>query len=64
MTQTEPTVVNRRIVVDAPIAAAFEVFTARFGDFKPPDRVVFGPLRGPARTCRAGVKARRGCGAR
>ncbi|MFN0280532.1 MAG: SRPBCC family protein [Kineosporiaceae bacterium] len=37
MTQTEPTVVNRRIVVDAPIAQAFEVFTARFGDFKPPE---------------------------
>ena len=35
MTQTEPTVVNRHVVVDAPIATAFEVFTARFGDFKP-----------------------------
>jgi len=28
-------VVRREIVVDAPIARAFEVFTARFGDFKP-----------------------------
>ncbi len=37
MTQTESTVVNRQIVVDAPIATAFEVFTARFGDFKPPE---------------------------
>ena len=27
--------VNRHVVVDAPIATAFEVFTARFGDFKP-----------------------------
>ena len=35
MTQTESTVVNRHVVVDAPIATAFEVFTARFGDFKP-----------------------------
>jgi uncharacterized protein YndB with AHSA1/START domain len=37
MTQTEPAVVSRRIVVDAPIARAFEVFTERFGDFKPPE---------------------------
>ena len=29
--------VNREIVVDAPIERAFEVFTARFGDFKPPE---------------------------
>ena len=35
MTQTESTVVKRHVVVDAPIATAFEVFTARFGDFKP-----------------------------
>jgi uncharacterized protein YndB with AHSA1/START domain len=35
MTQTESTVVARHVVVDAPIATAFEVFTARFGDFKP-----------------------------
>ena len=35
MTQTESTVVNRHVVVDAPIATAFEMFTARFGDFKP-----------------------------
>jgi uncharacterized protein YndB with AHSA1/START domain len=30
-------VVQREIVVDAPIERAFEVFTARFGDFKPPE---------------------------
>ena len=35
MTQTESTMVARHVVVDAPIATAFEVFTARFGDFKP-----------------------------
>jgi uncharacterized protein YndB with AHSA1/START domain len=29
------TTVRRRIVVNAPIAEAFEVFTERFGDFKP-----------------------------
>jgi uncharacterized protein YndB with AHSA1/START domain len=29
--------VRREIVVHAPIERAFEVFTARFGDFKPPE---------------------------
>lgn len=35
MTQTEAAVVRRQIVVGAPIARAFAVFTERFGDFKP-----------------------------
>jgi len=30
-------VVRRHVVVDAPIAAAFETFVGRFGDFKPPE---------------------------
>lgn len=34
MTQTD-VVVRRQLVVAAPIERAFEVFTARFGDFKP-----------------------------
>lgn len=29
------TVVRKEVVVDAPIERAFDVFTARFGDFKP-----------------------------
>jgi uncharacterized protein YndB with AHSA1/START domain len=37
MTQTAAQVVRRQIVVDAPIDTAFEVFTSRFGDFKPPE---------------------------
>ncbi|GAA1866361.1 SRPBCC family protein [Asanoa iriomotensis] len=32
---TQDAVVRRSIVVETPIAKAFEVFTARFGDFKP-----------------------------
>jgi hypothetical protein len=36
MTQFETTTtVRRQIVVNAPIAEAFKVFTERFGDFKP-----------------------------
>lgn len=35
MTQSETTTVRRQIVVNAPISQAFEVFTERFGDFKP-----------------------------
>jgi uncharacterized protein YndB with AHSA1/START domain len=35
VTQTEAAVVRRQIVVEAPIARAFAVFTERFGDFKP-----------------------------
>jgi uncharacterized protein YndB with AHSA1/START domain len=35
MSPSEPTTVRRQIHVPAPIAEAFEVFTRRFGDFKP-----------------------------
>jgi uncharacterized protein YndB with AHSA1/START domain len=37
MTQAETAVVRNHVVVDAPIARAFTVFTERFGDFKPPE---------------------------
>jgi uncharacterized protein YndB with AHSA1/START domain len=37
MTQTEATVVRHHVMVDAPLARAFAVFTERFGDFKPPE---------------------------
>lgn len=37
MTQTEATVVRKQVVVNAAIADAFTAFTARFGDFKPPE---------------------------
>jgi uncharacterized protein YndB with AHSA1/START domain len=37
MTQAPAAVVRRQIVVAAPLEKAFEVFTARFGDFKPPE---------------------------
>ena len=37
MTGTEQNEVRREVVVDAPIHRAFTVFTARFGDFKPPE---------------------------
>jgi len=37
MTQTQAAVVRSQIVVEAPIARAFSVFTERFGDFKPPE---------------------------
>jgi uncharacterized protein YndB with AHSA1/START domain len=37
MTQADATVVRRQIVVKAPIARAFAVFTEQFGDFKPPE---------------------------
>ena len=32
---SETTTVRRQIVVNAPLAEAFAVFTQRFGDFKP-----------------------------
>ena len=35
MTQLEATVARSQIVVEAPVAKAFTVFTERFGDFKP-----------------------------
>jgi uncharacterized protein YndB with AHSA1/START domain len=37
MTQAAAQVVRRQIVVNAPIDEAFATFTARFGDFKPPE---------------------------
>jgi uncharacterized protein YndB with AHSA1/START domain len=37
MTQAAAQVVRRQIVVNAPIGDAFATFTARFGDFKPPE---------------------------
>ena len=37
MTQAQSAVVRRQIVVEAPPEKAFEVFTSRFGDFKPPE---------------------------
>jgi uncharacterized protein YndB with AHSA1/START domain len=35
VTQTEASVIRRQIVVNAPVARAFTVFTERFGDVKP-----------------------------
>jgi uncharacterized protein YndB with AHSA1/START domain len=37
MSQAQAAVVRHQIVVEAPIARAFTVFTERFGDFKPPE---------------------------
>ena len=37
MTQANATVVRRQVVVNTPQAKAFETFTDRFGDFKPPE---------------------------
>ncbi|MFN2560344.1 MAG: SRPBCC family protein [Jatrophihabitans sp.] len=42
MTQSAPAVIVRQIVVAAPLDRAFEVFTARFGDFKPPEHNLLG----------------------
>jgi uncharacterized protein YndB with AHSA1/START domain len=42
MTQAEAAVVRHQMVVDAPIAQAFAVFTERFGDFKPPEHNLLG----------------------
>ncbi len=42
MTHAAPAVVRRQIVVNAPIERAFEVFTERFGDFKPPEHNLLG----------------------
>ena len=38
MTETDVGLVRKLIVVEAPIEGAFAVFTARFGDSKPPER--------------------------
>lgn len=42
MTHAAAAVVRRQIVVEAPIERAFEVFTERFGDFKPPEHNLLG----------------------
>jgi len=42
MSQTAPAIVRKQIVVDAPIERAFEVFTARFGEIKPPEHNMLG----------------------
>ncbi|MEO5838979.1 MAG: SRPBCC family protein [Acidimicrobiales bacterium] len=42
MNEADAAIVRRQIVVDAPIARAFAVFTERFGDFKPPDHNLLG----------------------
>jgi uncharacterized protein YndB with AHSA1/START domain len=42
MTSTTAATVNKEIVVDAPIAEAFRVFTERFGDFKPKEHNLLG----------------------
>ena len=42
MNEADAGIVRRHIVVDAPIARAFAVFTERFGDFKPPEHNLLG----------------------
>jgi uncharacterized protein YndB with AHSA1/START domain len=42
MTQAAAQVVRRQIVVDVPVGEAFTTFTARFGDFKPPEHNLLG----------------------
>ncbi|MGH9017360.1 MAG: ATPase, partial [Acidimicrobiales bacterium] len=42
MTDEPAAVVQRQVVVDAPIEEAFTVFTARLGDFKPPEHNMLG----------------------
>jgi len=42
MTQADATVVRREVVVNTPQAKAFETFTGRFGDFKPPEHNLLG----------------------
>ena len=42
MNEADAAVVRRQIVVDAPIARAFAMFTERFGDFKPPEHNLLG----------------------
>jgi len=42
MTRTDADVVHRVVVVDASIDRAFQVFTERFGDFKPPEHNLLG----------------------
>jgi uncharacterized protein YndB with AHSA1/START domain len=40
VTSTQTAVVTKAVVVDAPIEEAFRVFTAGFGDFKPPEHTL------------------------
>jgi uncharacterized protein YndB with AHSA1/START domain len=42
MTESATSVVSTQVVVDAPIQRAFDVFTRRFGDFKPPEHNMLG----------------------
>ncbi|MGY1808274.1 SRPBCC family protein [Blastococcus sp. SYSU D00669] len=42
MTQAPAAVVRRQIVVAAPVERAFTVFTARFGEIKPPEHNLLG----------------------
>ena len=42
MAQPDAATVRKEVVVDAPIERAFSVFTARFGDFKPPEHNMLG----------------------
>ena len=42
MSDTDPAVIRRQTVVNAPIERAFSVFTERFGDFKPPEHNLLG----------------------
>ncbi|MEV4512386.1 SRPBCC family protein [Dactylosporangium sp. NPDC049525] len=42
MTELTEVIVRRHVIVAAPIARAFTVFTERFGDFKPPEHNLLG----------------------
>ena len=42
MTQAQQAIVHKQIVVDAPIERAFDVFTSRFGEIKPPEHNLLG----------------------
>lgn len=42
MTRQADTTVQKQIIVDAPVERAFDVFTARFGDVKPPEHNLLG----------------------
>lgn len=42
MTEATAVVVQRQIVIEAPVERAFTVFTERFGDFKPPEHNLLG----------------------
>jgi uncharacterized protein YndB with AHSA1/START domain len=42
MTQAADTIVRKDIVVKAPVERAFDVFTGRFGDFKPREHNLLG----------------------